>query len=113
MKKSIKRVLNFCQLLVVFESQNKLCNEVHFKDPVPQILTSGVAYKFQSGFCNESCYGECVRQLTAKNGKHTGISPLTNKSAQPRKDTVACHHLSNYNYSPSFGDFGILCNEDK
>ena len=52
--KSIKVVLNCCKLQVICKSQNKLCNYFRFKDPVPQILTSGVVYKFQCGLCNES-----------------------------------------------------------
>ena len=57
---SIKGVINCCKLQVIFKSQNKLCNIFCFKDPIPQILTSGVVYKFQCGLCNEYYYGECV-----------------------------------------------------
>ena len=46
LQKSIKGVLNCCKLQVIFKSQNKLCNNFRFKDPVPQILTSGVICKF-------------------------------------------------------------------
>ena len=62
-----------------------------FKDLVPQILTSGVVYKFQCGLCSEPYYGECVRHLAVKNGEHIA-SPLTNKRVQPRKDSAICHH---------------------
>ena len=63
LQKSIKGVLNSCKLQVIFESQNKLCNKLHFKDPVPKVFTSGVVYKFQCGLCNDIYYGECVRHL--------------------------------------------------
>ena len=53
-QKSIKRVLNCYKLHAFFKSQNKLCNNLRIKDPVPQILTSGVVYKFHCGLCNES-----------------------------------------------------------
>ena len=33
LQKSIKGVLNCCKLQVIFKSQNKLCNNFHFKDP--------------------------------------------------------------------------------
>ena len=36
--RSIKRVLNSCELQVVFKSQKKLCNNFRFKDPVPKFL---------------------------------------------------------------------------
>ena len=52
LQKSIKGVLNCCKLQVIFKSQNKLCNNSRFKDPVPQILTPGVIYKFQCRLCN-------------------------------------------------------------
>ena len=39
LQKSIKGVLNCCKLQFIFKSQNKLCNNFRFKNPVPQILT--------------------------------------------------------------------------
>ena len=110
----IKGVLNSCcNLQVIFKRQNKLCNIFRFKDPVPQIFTSGVVYKFQCGLCNESYYGECVRHLAVRSGEHTGISLLTNKGVQPRKDSAVYHHLLNCYYSPTFEDFSVLCHENK
>ena len=102
----LKGVLNCCKLQVTFKSQNKLCNNFRFKDPITQILTSGVVYKFQCRLCNESYYGECVRHLAVRNGEHIDIS-------QPRRDSVVCHHLLNCNYSPTFEDFSVLCHENK
>ena len=113
LQKSIKGVLNCCKLQVIFKSQNKLCDNFHFKDTVPQILTSGVVYKFQCGLCNESYYGECVRHLAVRSGEHIGISPLTSKRVQPRKDSAVCHYLLNCNYSPTFEDFSVLCHDNK
>ena len=104
LQKSIKGVLNCCKLQVIFKIQNKLCNNFHFKDLVPQILTSGVVYRFQCGLCNESYHGECVRHLAVRSGEHTG------KRVQPRN---ICHHFLNCNYSPTFEDFSVLCHENK
>ena len=98
LQKSIKGILNCCKLQLVFKSQNKLCNNFHFKDLVPQILTSGVFYKFQCGLCDESYYRVCVRHLAVRSSEHIGISPVTNKRVQPRKDSAVCHHLLNCNY---------------
>ena len=83
------------------------------KDPVPQILTSDMVYKFQCGLCNESYYGECVRHLALRSGEHIGVSSSTNKRAQPEKDSAVSHYLLNCNYSPSFQDFSVLCRENK
>ena len=32
---------------------------------------------------------------------------------RPRKDSAVCHHLLNWNYSPIFEDFSVLCHENK
>ena len=58
-------------------------------------------------------YGECVRHLAVRSGEHIGISPLTSKRVQPRKDSAVCHHLLNCNYSPTFEDFSVLCHDNK
>ena len=101
------------KLQIIFKNQNKLSNIFRFKDPIPTILRSGVVYKFQCGLCNESYYGECVRHLAVRSGEHIGISPLTSKRVQPRKDSAVCHHLLNCNYSPTFEDFSVLCHENE
>ena len=93
LQKSIKGLLNCCKLQFIFKSQNRPCNNFHFKDPVPQISRSGVVYKFQCRLCSESYYGECVRHLAVRCGEHIGIPPLTNKWLQPRKDNAVYYHL--------------------
>ena len=40
-------------------------------------------------------YVQSVRHLVIKSGEQIGISPLTNKRVQPRKDSTVCHHLLN------------------
>ena len=71
-----------------------------------------MAYKFQSGLCNESYYGKCVRHLVVRCGEHIGISPLTNRRLQLRNDIAVCHHLSNCNYSND-EDFNVLCHKSR
>ena len=73
----------------MFKSQNKLENVFCFKDCIPEELTSGVVYKFQSGLCNESYYGECVRHLMIRIGEHIGISSLPRKKVQPKGSVVS------------------------
>ena len=113
MQKSVKGVRNYCRLKVIFKYQNKLCNNFCFKDPIPQIPASGAFYKFQSGLCNESYYGGCVRHFAVRSGEYIGISSLTNERVQPRKDSAVCHHLLNCNYAPTFEDFSVLCHKNK
>ena len=71
--KSVPQQMLRCKLQVNFKSQNKLCNNSRFKDPIPRILASVVVYKFWCGLCNESYYGECVRHLAVRRGEHIGI----------------------------------------
>ena len=71
LRKSLKGILNCYKLQIVFKSQNKLAKAFRFKDYIPKELTSGVIYKFQRGFCNESYYVECVRHLNVRIGEQS------------------------------------------
>ena len=87
-------------------------NGPYSKGQLSNQFCSWWASKFQCGLCNESHYGVCVRHFAVKSAEHIGISPLTNKRIQPRKDSAVCHHLLNCIYSPTFEDFNVLCNEN-
>ena len=54
-----------------------------------------------------------ITENAVRSGEHIDISPLTNKRIQPRKDSAVYHHLLNWNYSPTFEDFSVLCHENK
>ena len=110
LKKSLKNILNCCKLQIVFKNKTRLGNNFHFKDQIPKDLTSGVVYKFHSGLCNESYYGECIRHLNVRIGEHTGISPLTRKQVKPKSSSVA-DHLLLCNHSASYDDFSILTHD--
>ena len=101
LQKSFKGVLNCCILQVIFKSQNKLCNNFCIKDPV--------VYKFHCGLHNESYYREYVSHLDVKTVEHIGISPLTNRGVQSRKDSAVCYHFINCSYSVTFEDFSVFC----
>ena len=104
LRKSLKGILNCCKLQIAFKCQNKLAKAFLLKDRIPKELTSGVAYKFQCGLCNEFYYGECVR--------HLRISPLTKKKVKPKGSAVSDHLLLS-NHSPSFENFSVLTKENK
>ena len=112
LRKSLKGILNCCKLQIVFKSQNKLAKAFHLKDRIPKELTSGVVYKFQCVFCNESYYGECVRHLNVRIGEHIRISPLTKKKVKPKVSAVSDHLLLCSN-SSSFENFSVLTKENK
>ena len=112
LKKSLKSIFNCCKLQIVFKNKTRLGNNLHFKDQIPKDLTSGVVYKFQCGLCNESYYGECMRDLNVRIGEHIGISPLTRKQVKAKNSSVA-DHLILCNHSASYNDFSILTRENK
>ena len=83
------------------------------KDSIPKDLISGVAYKFQCGLCNESYYGESIRHLDIRSGKHIGVSPLTGKKVKPSSNSATCDPLHHYNFLPSFDNFSVLAHVNK
>ena len=112
LKKSLKNILNCWKLQIVFKNKTKFSNNFHFKDQIPKDLTSGVASKFQCGFCNEPYYGECVRHLNVTIFEHIGISPITRKEVKPKNSSVA-NHLLLCNHLASYDEFSILTCENK
>ena len=75
----------------MIKSQSELSNVTCFKDRFPKELTFGVVYKFQCGFCNESCYGEYVRYFNVRIGEHIRISPWTKKKVKCKGSAISDH----------------------
>ena len=75
----------------MFKSKTKSGNNFHFKDWIPKDLTSGVVYKFHCVICNDSYYGECVKNSNERIGEHIGISPLTKKQPKRKTRSVVDH----------------------
>ena len=93
--------------------QTRLFNSFRYKDPIPRDLIFGVAYKFQCGLCNESNYGDSIRQSDMRSGEHIGVSPLTRKKVKPSNNSAICDHLLHCNFLPSFDNFSVLAHENK
>ena len=113
LQQALKGVLNCCKLEIVFNSQIRLSNYFHYKDPTPKDLVSGVVYKFQCGLCKESYYGESIRHLDIRSGEHIGVSPLTGKKVKPSNSSAISDHLFHCNLLHSFDNFSILAHENK
>ena len=92
LQQPLKGVLNCCKLEIVFKCQARLSNSFRYKDPTPKDPISGVVYKFQSGLCNESYYGESIRHLDIGSGEHIGVSPFTGKKVKPSNNSAICDH---------------------
>ena len=95
---------NSCKLQIVFKS---------FRDRLPSDLVSGVVYKYTSGRCNSTYYGETDRHLKVRSGEHNGISPFTFKKTKPSKESAIGDHILNYNNIPFFEQLTILTNGNK
>ena len=113
LQQALKGVLHFCKIGIAFKCQTKLSNSFRFKDLIPKDLISRFIYKFQCGLCNESYYGQSIRHLVIRSGKHIGVSPLAGKKVKPINNSAVRDHLPHCNYLPSFDNFSILAHENK
>ena len=113
LRKSLKGLLNSCQLQIVFKRQRKHSNAFCFKDCLPFDLVPRVVYKYTSGKSNSTYYGDTERHLKVRSEEHhLGISPLTFKKTKPSKNSAIRDHLLNCNNIPFFEEFTILTNGD-
>ena len=113
LRKELTGVLNCWKLEVVSKYQTRLSNSFLYKDPIPKDLISGDVYKFQCGLYNESYYGESIRHLDIRSGKHIGLSPLTGKKVIPSNNSDISDRLLHCNFLPSFNNFRVLAHENK
>ena len=112
-QEALKGVLNCCKLEIVFKCQTRFSNSFRYKDLIPKDLIFGVVYKFQCGLCNESYYGESIRNLDIRSGKHIGVSPITGKKVTPSNNSAISDHLLHCNFLLSFDSFSVLAHETK
>ena len=108
LRKSLKGLLNSCELQIVFKSQRKLSNVFLFIDLLHFGLVFGVVYKYTYGRCNSTYYAETDRHLKARSREHIEISPLIFKKTKPSKESAIRDHLLNCNNIPFFEEFAIL-----
>ena len=100
LRKSLKGLLNSCELQIVFKSQRKLSNVFLFIDLLHFGLVFGVVYKYTYGRCNSTYYAETDRHLKARSREHIEISPLIFKKTKPSKESAIRDHLLNCNNIP-------------
>lgn len=110
-RKSLKDILNYCKLQILFKSQNKLSIALCFKDHITKQISSDTVYKFLCGFSKESFY-DCVKHLNIRTSKGIHISRLTKKKIKP-KGSAASDHFSLSSNSPSFDSFNELANKNR
>ena len=70
-------------------------------------VTSGVVYKIQCGFWNQSCYDEYLRHLNVRILEQIRILPLTKKKVKPEGSAIK-NRLLLCNHPPYFESFCVL-----
>ena len=105
--------MRYCNLQMVFTSPVRVKSFFIFKDKLPKMLFSGLAYKYKCGGCNATYYGKIERHFKIRICEHLGIPHLTGKKVKidNNKITAIQEHLLCCNYSPSFENFSILTRE--
>ena len=105
--------LTSCNLKIVFTSPVRVKSFFTFKNELPQMLLSGLVYKYKSGGCNGTYYGKTKRHFKVRICEHLGISHLTGKKVEidNNKLTAIQEHLLCCNYSPLYEVFSILTRE--
>ena len=71
-------------------------------------LISGVVYKFQCNFYNESYYYQRTRYLNIRAGEHIGVSPFAGTKVKPINNGAVRDHLLHCNYWLSSDNVKIL-----
>ena len=107
LKKTIRKVLNCCEIDFVFKTDCRLSSLFRFKDIVPGDLASSVVYSYVCGGCNATYYGQTKRHLKVRASEHIGISALTGKKIKPTRSAVSDHHQT-CTHQSSFDDFKVL-----
>ena len=71
-------------------------------------LISGVVYKFQCNFYNDSYYYQRTRYLNIRAGEHIGVSPFAGAKVKPINNGAVRDHLLHCNYWLSSDNVKIL-----
>ena len=71
-----------CNLKIVFTLLVRVKSFFTFKDKLPKMLLSGLAYQYKCGGCNATYYGKTKRHFKVRICEHLGISHLTEKKVK-------------------------------
>ena len=100
-------------LKIVFISPVTVKSFFTFKDELPKMLLSGLAYKYRCSGCSATYYGQTKCHFKVRICEYLGISHLTGKNVKVDSNKLAAiqeHHLC-CNYSSYYEDFFILTRE--
>ena len=110
-KKLFSDKLTSSNLKIVFTSPVRVKSFFTFKDQLPKILLSGLAYKYKCGGCNATYYGKTTCHIKVRICERLGISHLTGKMVKIHKIKLTAIQEHFCNCSPSFEDLSIFTRE--
>ena len=84
LQKIVNSNISFCKTKIIFKSSKRLANFFRFNNKILLCLRSNIVYTFTCGRCNATYYGETCRHFKFRVGKHSGISPSTNKRSKSK-----------------------------
>ena len=109
--KTMNKDMKFCKLRVIFQTNNRLKNNYHFKDSVPEILWSNLIYKFSFGSCTASYIGNTYRHFKVRVSEQQGVSPRTSKPVKGTLSTPVRDRMLVCDHKVVHEDFKFLSNE--
>ena len=111
LSEALQKRLPFCQLPVIFKSNNGLKSYSNFKDVLPEPLLSCKIYKFTCGRCSASYTGKTLRHLKVRVSEHHGMSPRTGKIVKGTLSTSVLVHMLESDHTVTWDDFKVLGRE--
>ena len=69
LENSVNRNLPYIKIRVISKSSTRICNFFQFKDKILCCFHSNVVYKFPSGRCSHTYYGEACQHFSVSVGK--------------------------------------------
>ena len=109
--KTMNKHIKFCQLRVIFQTNNRLRNYFHFKDFVPETLQSSLIYKFLCESCTASHIGKIYRHFKIRVSQHQGAFSRTGKPIKGTLSNSLRDHLLVCGHKVVHEDFKFLGNE--
>ena len=109
--KTMNKHMEFCELRVIFQINNRLRNYFRFKDSVRETLQSNLTYKFSCGSCTASYIGKTYRLFKVRVSEHQGVSTRTGKPVKGTLSTSVRDHMLVSDHKVVHEDFKFLGNK--
>ena len=108
---TMNKHVEFCELRVIFQINNRLRNYFRFKNSVNETLRSNIIYKFSCGNCIASYICKTYRHFKVRVSEHQGVSPRTGKPVKGTLSASIRDHMLVCDHKVVNKDFTFLVNE--